>query len=74
MSNFPPLWSPQNNDIVLIPMDRRTDEYHAIEATFSSTMKGSTIAEVMRIQNKKLFIRYAFQKALLLDKNGGKKL
>jgi hypothetical protein len=55
-------------------MDRRTDEYHAIEATFSSTMKGSTIAEVMRIQNKKLFIRYAFQKALLLDKNGGKKL
>ena len=55
-------------------MDSDTYEYQSIEDTFSRTMKGSTIAEVMRIQNKKLFIRYAFQKALLLDKNGGKKL
>ena len=36
-------------------------------------MPESCVIEIERIQNKKLFIGYAFQKALLLDKNFDKK-
>ena len=53
-------------------LDKKREEYRTIRNTFLRTMPESCVIGIERIQNKKLFIRYAFQKALLLDKNSGK--
>ena len=53
-------------------LDKGKEEYRTIRDTFLLSMPESCVIGIERIQNKKLFIRYAFQKALLLDKNSGK--
>mgnify|MGYP002803821129 FL=1 len=70
-SEFPLYWSPQENDIEIVTLDKGRDEYRSIRDTFLLSMPESCVIGIERIQNKKLFIRYAFQKALLLDKNSG---
>ncbi len=72
MSEFPLVWSPQENDIELVMLDKGKGEYRTIRDTFLRSMPESCVIGIERIQNKKLFIRYAFQRALLLDKNSGK--
>jgi hypothetical protein len=72
MSEFPLLWSPQQNDIELVTLDKGKSEYRTIRNTFLCSMPESCVIGIERIQNKKLFVRYAFQKAMLLDKNSGK--
>ena len=70
-SEFPLFWSPQENDIEIVMLDKGKEEYRTIRDTFLLSMPESCVIGIERIQNKKLFIRYAFQKALLLDKNSG---
>ena len=69
---FPLLWTPQDNDIELVMLDKKRGEYCKIRDLFLQSMPESCVVSVERIQNKKLFIRYAFQRAVLLDKNSGK--
>jgi spore cortex formation protein SpoVR/YcgB (stage V sporulation) len=71
-SEFPLFWSPQENDIEIVTLDKGKEEYRSIRDSFLLSMPESCVVAVERIQNKKLYIRYAFQKALLLDKNSGK--
>ncbi|XP_028405175.1 protein mono-ADP-ribosyltransferase PARP12-like [Dendronephthya gigantea] len=70
-SFFPTSWSPQNHDIVLVTLDQKTEEHRTIRNTFLRTMPECCVIGIERIQNKKLFIRYSFQKAVLLEKVSG---
>lgn len=72
LSDFPSHWSPQENDIQVVPIYCTLDssEWDTIESAMKRTLPKLRIHSIERVQNKKLWIRYAFQKAMLMDKNG----
>lgn len=61
------------NDIELVEIGRpfNLNEWMTIEDEMRKTLPTIRIDKIERVQNKKLWIRYAFQKAMLIDKNLG---
>ena len=68
---IPPEWEPQVKNLQLVSLLPSTSEWQAVSSRFQSTMPGTSIRSIQRIQNKWLWKKYAQHKKMIEEKNGG---
>ena len=67
---FPPEWGPQDVNLKLVSVPTSSPEWQAVSSRFQSTMPGTTIRSIERIQNKWLWKKYVQHKKMIEEKNG----
>ena len=68
---FPPEWQPQTQNLELCQVPSGSQEWNKIVGSMKSTLPNVTVIQVIRVQNKWLWERYAQHKQRLAYKNDG---
>ena len=70
---YPEEWEEfsKGENLQLVPVNRKSEEWNHIEQLFMHTMQCSIIYEIKRIQNAGLWSRFAFERKRLSKKNNG---
>ncbi len=70
-SEYPTGWQPQVTMMETFPVPRRTPEWNRVEQRLKESMQNAGVSEIVRIQNRWLWERYAAHKRRLWTKNSG---
>ena len=71
LEEVPAEWVKQTKDVEVFELTRESDEWEYVASKFELTMEDHTIVKIIRIQNTKLWRKYAHQKKVLKDDNNG---
>ena len=70
-SSYPPEWETQQNDIELFDVQKGSGEWSKIDNLMKQTIPGVNMVYLDRIQNCKLWDKYALEKKHMSERNGG---
>lgn len=71
ISKYPPEWEPQQNDIELFDVQRGSAEWTKVDNLLKQTIPNVNMLYLNRIQNCKLWDKYALEKEHMSERNGG---
>ena len=71
VSNYPQEWEPQQNDIELFDVQKGSGEWSKIYGLMKQTIPTVNMVCLERIQNCKLWDKYALEKKHMSERNGG---
>ena len=70
-SCYPPEWEPQQDDIELLDVQKGSAEWANVETLMKQTIPNVAIVYLDRIQNMKMWDKYALEKKHMSERNGG---
>jgi len=68
---YPQYWEPQTNSCEVKPLQKNSKEWNEIEEQMKKTVPNINLIKIERIQNKRIWEKYAYAKAILENKNNG---
>ena len=71
VSNYPPEWESQQNDIELFDVQKGSTEWIDVDNLMKQTIPNVNMFYLDRIQNRKLWDKYALEKKHMSERNGG---
>jgi hypothetical protein len=71
VSKYPQEWEPQQNDIELFDVQKGSGEWRKIDGLMKRTIPNVDMVYLNRIQNRKLWDKYALEKKQMSERNGG---
>ena len=71
VGNYPPEWEPQQNDVELFKVQKGSAEWTDVDNLMKQTIPNVNMLYLDRIQNRKLWDKYALEKKHMSERNGG---
>ena len=68
---YPPEWKPQSSDIELSEVQKGSTEWTNIDSRMKKTIRNVALVFIHRIQNKKLWDKYALESKHMAERNNG---